>query len=83
LGSFGGAVRMVFFKINVKLLGLDLVACSSGRMDSRNPSYSTRERRSGAGPKRWVWEAKPAPPSVEISGTVSVGQVMMTASRLT
>jgi hypothetical protein len=29
---------MVFFKIKVKLLGLDLEACSSGRMDSRSPS---------------------------------------------
>ena len=71
MGSFGGAVRIVFFKIKVKLPGLDLVACSSGRMESRRPSYSTRERRSGAGAKRYVWEAKPAPPSVEISVLVS------------
>jgi len=63
---------MVFFKMKVKLLGLDLVACSSGRIDSRSPSYSTRERRSGAGAKRWVCEANPAPPSVEISVHVSI-----------
>jgi hypothetical protein len=83
LGSLGGAVRMVFFKIKVKLLGLDLVACSSGRMNSRSPSYSTRERLSGAGPKRWVWEAKPAPPSVEISEIVSVNIQVVRARQLT
>ena len=74
---------MVFFKIKVKLLGLDLEACSSGRTDSRSPSYSTRERRSGAGPKRWVWEANPAPPSVEISGDVSIDPQVGRARKLT